>query len=172
MFELTTVNQIALFLPMIGVVIFVIGAGAFGVMFDKKQHFIAVLSALFGLLGIGLTIFSFTLSNHKEYSNNPVALVGNYELVSKDRLRTDYIALQEKLEEEIGADKVTIDKGDDDTIGHSSAKNVDLYKGNMIDFSFVKDGKLADGKFYYTEDSLEILVGEGVEAENISVPTE
>lgn len=48
-----------------------------------------------------------------------------------------------------------------------------VINGDMTDFVAVEDGKIIDGKFYFTENTLEILVsGENDVIEHVSISTE
>ena len=48
-----------------------------------------------------------------------------------------------------------------------------IINGDMTDFVAVEDGKIIDGKFYFTENTLEILVsGENDVIEHVSISTD
>lgn len=114
-----------------------------------------VVAILIGIIAVG--------SPEKMTSDNPVELQNYYvehEFLSDTFVDKD--KLLKTLEEETSLKKINYQENDEiiDSI----------FKGNPVDFEgFSSDDKYISGKFYFTEDSLEIIVFSESQQERISV---
>lgn len=73
--------------------------------------------------------------------------------------------VEKKISQSLDVDKVEVDS--------TTEVRINVSNGNMTDFVAVEDGKIIDGKFYFTENTLEILVsGENDIIEHVSISTE
>lgn len=73
--------------------------------------------------------------------------------------------IEKKISQSLDVDKVEVES--------RAEVRYNIIKDNMTDFVAVEDGKIIDGKFYFTENTLEILVsGENDIIEHVSISTE
>lgn len=73
--------------------------------------------------------------------------------------------VEKKISQSLDVDKVEVES--------KAEVRRNIINGNMTDFVAVEDGKIIDGKFYFTETTLEILVsGENDIIEHVSISTE
>lgn len=80
-------------------------------------------------------------------------------------VNTEIDEVEKKISESLDVDKVEVDSKAE--VRHN------IINGDMTDFVAVEDGKIIDGKFYFTENTLEILVsGENDVIEHVSISTE
>ena len=117
-----------------------------------------VFAALLSIVGHGNPVVE-TFDN--PYSANEAADDGRRaNLVS-----TKTEEVEKKISQSLDVDKVEVESKAE--VGHN------IINGNMTDFVAVEDGKIIDGKFYFTENTLEILVsGENDVIEHVSISTD
>ena len=95
-----------------------------------------------------------------ETFNNPYSV--NEEQRSDLKLSTSEV-------EKTIAEALNIDKAEVEATNEVGRK---AQRGDMVDFVAVEEGKLIEGKFYFTEETLEILVsGETDIVEHVSIST-
>lgn len=110
------------------------------------------------VVGLGFTFNQ--IGSIPETYNNPHSV--NEEQRSDLKLSTSEV-------EKTIAEALKIDKAEVEATNEVGRK---AQRGDMVDFVAVEEGKLIDGKFYFTEDSLEILVsGETDIVEHVSIST-
>lgn len=120
---------------------------------------IGLVIALTGISGLIFTTNT-QFKSTTETLNNPYSV--NEEQRSKLTLVLD--ETEKTIAEALEVDKVEVEV--------KNRVDQNAAQGNMVDFVAVEEGKLIDGKFYFTEETLEILVtGESDLVEHISVPT-
>ena len=127
---------------------------------DSKSTFLTVAATLLVSGSIVLAIYNYVNPN-LETVDNPYAVSEE----QRAKLELDHTALQEKIVEALDVDKVEL-VDYDSALAKSRA-------GNMVDFTAVEEGALVEGKFYFTETTLEILVsGEADIVEHVSISTQ
>lgn len=127
---------------------------------DGMSVLLAIVSVVL-ISGSGiLTIYNHVNPNLKTV-DNPYAVSEEQRV----KLELDQDTLEEKIVEALDVDKVEL-------VDYDSALTKSR-AGNMVDFTAVEEGTLVEGKFYFTETTLEILVsGEADIMEHVSIATE
>lgn len=129
---------------------------------NKKSVICSIILFVFAANSAGISIYGASQKNSVEETfNNPYSV--NEE--DRDNLRVQTSEIEKSIEEAIELDKVQIDE----------TREISNYikQGDMVDFEAVEEGKLVEGKFYFTENSLEILTtGESDIVEHVSIPTD
>lgn len=126
---------------------------------NRGTEILTIVSVLLISASGVLTIYNHVNPN-LETVDNPYAVSEE----QREKLELDHTALQEKIVEALDVDKVEL-------VDYDSAL-VKSRAGNMVDFTAVEEGTLVEGKFYFTETTLEILVsGEADIVEHVSIST-
>lgn len=138
-----------------------IAAGLEGKIGSKAKNTASIaLSAI--VLAVSLPGFCFVMvqDNSIETFNNPYSASDE----QRSELRLDTSEVEKTIAEALNIDKAEVEAVTE--VGRK-ARN-----GDMVDFTAVEEGKLIEGKFYFTETTLEILVsGETDIIEHVSIST-